>query len=107
MAADHSYRTTIDPPFIVPPCSALTPEDLLILQFLPTRGAWHQIDVMRAIDLTAGPVCDEISFCCHFYVVSIASHKGSFAAGQLEQHQGWNHSLDLAAAMQAKYLSKL
>ena len=85
MAVDHSYHTTIGLPFTVPPCSALTPEDLLILQFLPTRGAWHQIDVTRATDLTAGPVCDEMFFYCQFCVVSIASHKGSFTAGQLEQ----------------------
>ncbi len=85
MAIDRSSHTTIDLPFIAPPSSALTPEDLLILQSLLTRGAWHPIDVMRAIDLTAAHVCDEMS-CCQFLVVSIASSEWPLAANKL------NHS---------------
>ena len=72
MATDHSFLTTIDLPFIALPCSALTPEDLLTLRCPLTKGVWHQIDVTRAIGLTAS-VCDEMPLCCEFLVVSIAS----------------------------------
>ena len=65
MAVDHTCLTKIDLPFIVPLCSDLTPEDpLLTLHCHPTNGAWRQIDVMRAKDLAADRVCDEMFLRC-------------------------------------------
>lgn len=74
MATDRSFLTIIGLPFIPLLCSVRTQEDLLILHFPLTRGVWHQIDVTKATDLTAS-VCDEMSLCCQFLVVSIASVK--------------------------------
>ena len=70
MAIDLSYRTIILGICKVPLCSVRTCEDLLLILVRPqTKGAWHQIDEMRATDIAADRVCDEQSM--HFNILEL------------------------------------